>query len=182
MKHFMLIGNGGGGTSCTQRLLNAHSRIECLFENKGTHGEPRADFDLAEWVRLSKEAEEKGVIWGNKEPIEQFVTRAYTAEHIERLSDFFKVIWLVRRFSRYDKPGVVWATLGGITKFTYKEMWDWARERYWACKDKHPETVMSVSWEDLLLRPEIELTRICSFLDVSYEPTMLSEKLNLEKV
>ena len=180
MKHFILIGNGGGGTTCTQRLLNSHSQIECLFENKGQSGSVRADSDLTEYLRLAAEAEARGLIWGNKEPIEQFVTRGYSAEQIERLSDHFKIIWLMRRFSRYDKPRTTFAL--SHQKWTYRQTWDWARERFWACKDKHPETVINLSWEDLLLRPKIELARICTFLGVLYEPAMLSEHLKLEKV
>lgn len=181
MKHFLLIGNGGGGTSCTQRLLNSHSKIQCLFENKGKEGNPRPDADLDEWLRLADEAEQAGLIWGNKEPIEQFISRDYAERDIEQLADHFKIIWLARRFSQYAKQHKGNATTGK-RKWSYPKTWAWTRARYWKCKDKHPETVISISWEDLLLRPEIELTRICAFLGVEYEPAMISEKLNLEKV
>lgn len=163
----MLLGNGGGGTSLLRGLLNAHSKIDCLFEHKGWPHAGKAPLEITTWVDMSKEAESKGFIWGNKVPIEQFISRQWNDDNIVALSDHFKIIWLIRRFSKYWKNGA-------HNKDIYIKNWDWARSLYWQIREKHPKRIIRVSFEDLLLMPVVELKRICAFLGVKYQPGMLA--------
>ena len=119
IKHFLIIGNGGGGTSLLRGLLNAHNKINCLFENKGGKkaGDPQGSID--EWLKLSNEND--SYIWGNKIPIEQFISMNWKDEHIYKLTDIFKIVWLTRRFSRYFKK-----SFGTYEK--YRRTWTWTRK------------------------------------------------------
>jgi hypothetical protein len=40
-------------------------------------------------------------------------------------------------------------------------------------RERYPDRIIQVSFEDLVLRPADELHRICRFLDVEYELGML---------
>lgn len=170
-RHFILLGNGGGGTSCLRGLLNAHSKIECLFEDKpltdsreflGGNGETKV------WIEKATAAGLKGYTWGNKVPIEQFRSRCWTNGEIIALADHFFIIWLVRRFSKYMKLHSDW------TPAQYKKEWLWGQRLYWRQREKHPEKVISVSFEDLLLRPKAELARITNFLGLRFETGMMA--------
>lgn len=160
-KHFFVIGNGGGGTSLLRGLLNAHTQLEVLFEeNKGGREKP-AEKEIAHWVELSEKSDLK---WANKVPLEQFISRGWSDDDIISLSDYFKLVWLIRRFSRYWK---------GKAHGVYEKNWHWSQALYWRIREKYPDRIIQVSFEDLLLRTEIELHRICVFLDIEYEATML---------
>ena len=45
-------------------------------------------------------------------------------------------------------------------------------------RNAYPEKIIEVSFEDLLLRPEPELRRVCAFLHLRYERRMLREGVN----
>lgn len=164
MTNFFLLGNGGGGTSLLRGLLNAHSKIDCMFENKGSTKAGDVEGSMQKWNVLIANSHPQ--IWGNKMPVEQFVTRGWNTNMVVDLIDDFKIIWLVRRFSKYHKKGRASPDL-------YRRNWDWANEIYWLMREKRPRRVIRVSFEDLLLRTVIELRRICVFLGIRYEPTML---------
>jgi hypothetical protein len=171
----MLIGNGGGGTSFTQRRLTRHSKIECLFEAKLGGGEHAPEAETEHYIKLRDDADSRGMVWGNKIPIEQFETRRYSDDDIVSLSDHFFVIWLRRRWSRYFKQSHAHHAY-------YRGHWDRAGRVYWMIREKCPENIIQVSWEDLLLRPVIELVRICAVLGVDYEPEMNDEAILTEKI
>lgn len=164
----MLIGNGGGGTSLLRGLLNAHSKLTVLFEDKPGGG---ADNEINQWIDKSKEAEKQGLIWANKVPFEQFMGRGWENEDFLRLAENFKIIHLVRRYSKYLKPQ---------TKdyVGYKRDWNRHLEVYWLIREAYPAKIMQVSFEDLLLRTVIELKRMCRFLGVRYEPSMIKGTLD----
>ena len=161
---FMLIGNGGGGTSLLRGLLNAHSQMEVLFEENKSGRIKTPEEEIEHWKALAKKAESNGLIWANKVPIEQFVSRGWTDENVLALAEQFKMVWLIRRFSKYWK---------GRAEGVYRKNWEWNQSLYWQIREKHPERIIQVSFEDLLLRTASELRRICNFLDVKYEANML---------
>jgi len=161
---FMLIGNGGGGTSLLRGLLNAHSKLHVEFEeNKSGRVQPAVN-EILHWIALAKLVEDNGVIWANKVPLEQLKSRGWTDKDILCLAEHFKMVWLIRRFSRYWK---------GKKESIYKENWEWSRSLYWQIREKHPDRIIQVSFEDLLLRTAVELRRICAFLGVRYEKNMM---------
>jgi hypothetical protein len=165
-KHFLVIGNGGGGTSLLRGLLNAHSRIECLFEHKGGDQVGYPPGELETWLSMAHDADD---IWGNKIPIEQFITRHYEDADILKLAEHFKIIWLIRRFSRYWK---------GKNEEGYKKNWEWSQHLYWEIRELWPTRIIQVNFEDLVIRPAVELRRICGFLKVRYEKTMIEGTLD----
>ena len=161
---FMIIGNGGGGTSLLRGLLNAHSKLEVLFEENKTGRIKTPEGEIEHWKALAKKAEINGLIWANKVPIEQLISRGWADEDVLELAEQFKMVWLIRRFSKYWK---------GRAEGVYRKNWDWSLSLYWLIREAHPDRIIQVSFEDLLLRTTAELRRICNFLDVKYEAGML---------
>ena len=161
LSRFMVIGNGGGGTSLLRGLLNAHSEMVVLYEeNKSGRIKP-PESEILHWIDLSSWSE---LIWANKVPIEQFVSRGWTDENVLELAEHFKMVWLMRRFSKYWK---------GKAEGVYRKNWDWSQSLYWQIREAYPDRIIQVSFEDLLLRTASELRRICNFLGVKYEANML---------
>ena len=168
MKPILILGNGGGGTSLLRGLLNAHSKLHIEFEEKGGGGGiPAGEID--HWLKISEKC---SLRWGNKIPVEQFISRGWSDLDIISLVDYFEIIFLRRRFSRYDKGG---------THFDYKGTWEWANDLCWCIRERSPEHILQVSFEELILRPEIELKRICVFLGIDYEEDMLKGTMDTGK-
>ncbi|MGZ3865157.1 MAG: sulfotransferase family protein [Bacteroidia bacterium] len=51
--------------------------------------------------------------------------------------------------------------------------WNYVYNKLCRAKNKFPETFLEVKYEDLICEPETELKKICTFLDLSYNPVML---------
>ena len=164
-RHFMVLGNGGGGTSLLRGLLNAHPQINCQFEH-WTRPAAEIAAQIEAWRNLAARSEAKGLAWGNKIPVEQFASRSWEDESILRLSDEFYIIWLQRRFSRYCKPAA------RSRPQYYQDNWNRAQALYRQMRERHPKRVIAVAFEDLLLRPRMELTRICDFIGLGFELRM----------
>lgn len=161
----IILGNGGSGTSLLRGLLNAHPDANILFEyGRALHLSPEEE--LRNWV-LNKEASSENQLWGNKVPIEQFITRKWTDTNILEIINYFRVIWIFRRFSKYNKSNT------GDLKQVYKKNWLWGQSLYWRMRECRPDSVMQISFEDLLLRPKIELYRLCDFLGIIYTSVIL---------
>jgi hypothetical protein len=159
---FFIIGNGGSGTSLMRGLLNAHSRIDCAFELWGTNAiEDQLDY----WV--TKAAEHKD-IWGDKLPLEQFWSRKWQHKDIKKLINHFQIIWIVRRFGKWKKQQALDVA---------EKNWRKSRALYWSMRNHAPTKIIEVSFEDLLLRPEVELKRVCAFLKIRFERKMLNDGL-----
>lgn len=158
----LILGNGGGGTSLLRGLINAHPAMSIEFEHKGGPVKTPGH-EQAVWRKIGSECD---LIWGNKIPIEQFISRKYTDADIVPMVDEYQVIFIFRRFSKY------WQ--GRASTALYHTNWKWCQELYWAMRERQPSRVISVSFEDLLLRTQSELRRICDFIGVEYDPIMIS--------
>jgi hypothetical protein len=155
--NFLIIGHGGSGTSLVRGLLNAHSRINCGFELWG------------DWEAEAKKAKKAKLIWGNKQPLERFWSQQWEHKQIKNLIDNFLIIWIVRRYAKWKKNQTV----------AYAEAnWEKGRKIYWDMRNREPDRIIEVSFEDLLLRPHAELRRICAFLHIRYERKMMQDGLN----
>ena len=151
---FFILGHGGSGTSLLRGLLNAHSRIHCCFEVWG---------DIETWSASAKACK---LIWGNKIPLEQIWGHKWQHSDIKELIKHFKIIWIVRRYAKWKKnQNEVYASAN----------WEKSRRLYWAMRNADPEKIIEISFEDLLLRPEAELRRVCAFLHIRYERRMLRD-------
>ncbi len=169
MKPFIIIGNGGGGTSLLRGLLNAHSKITVLFEDKpGVN----ADNEIKQWINKARDAEKEGLIWANKRPLEQFNGLKWEGKDFVELAKHFKIIWIMRRFSKYIKPQT-----GPQHMAAYTANWKKLQDFYWLTREAYPASVIQVSFEDLLLMTVIELKRMCQFLNVKYEANMINGTL-----
>ena len=160
-KAFLILGNSVSGTSLLHGLMNHHPQIDCLYEWFRNRTQPKVAID--EWRTAAKTAAKRGLIWGNKIPIEQFVTlksKSWKPEQIIALIDDFKIVFIQRRYFQYAKSNAGHAQ--------YREWWEFANFTiYWSMRDRHPDRIIAVSFEDLIQRPRLELNRVCEFLGIS---------------
>lgn len=164
-KRFFIMGNGGSGTSLLRGLLNAHSQVKCAFEKTTKE----KSFESAESLWKAEKYKSNALWWGNKIPFEQFITANWSDDEIKKIpAAGYYIVWIVRRFTRYSHKTT------GHRLNTYMANWDRAQKLYFEIKDAYPETVLMISFEDLILRPEAELKRICTFLNIKYEIEMLN--------
>ena len=158
-KGFFIIGHGGSGTSLLRGLLNAHPEITCHFEQLSTAGALQS---IYEW---KKQAAESDFIWGNKLPLEKMWDRGWIPPNfLDIPREGFKVVWIVRRYERWVKRQIP-----EVARYN----WQRGLALYWAIRNAYPEKIIQVSFEDLLLRTEVELTRVCDFLGIKYEKAMM---------
>ena len=52
----------------------------------------QAPRDISMWLDMRRKAEISGKVWGNKIPIEQFITRGWNDQNIVSLADHFKIV------------------------------------------------------------------------------------------
>jgi hypothetical protein len=158
----IILGNGGTGTSLLRGLLNAHPVLHVMFEF-GRGSKCGAVEEIESW---KIQAEKCSLIWGNKIPLEQFISRGWGSDDVHNIIDDFKVIWLFRRYSKYHK--------NNNPHDEYTKNWKWAQSLYWEHRELSPENVIQLSFEDLLLRTEDELKRVCGFIGIEYDSVMLT--------
>lgn len=168
VKHFFILGNQHSGTSLLRGLLNAHSKITVAFEDCPSCN-VIVDKIFEKWMNNHKQLKKPEKIWGNKIPIEQIRAIPWTDDMILNIAERgYCIIWIQRRFGRFNRLN------NSISQTKeWRERWEWGCSLYWKFKEKYPTKVIQVSFEDLLFQPEIELTRICSFLNVEYESEMI---------
>lgn len=167
-RHFFILGNGHSGSSLLRGLLHAHSEVEVAFEDSP---KKRVDINTVfeDWANKRDRIRLPIKIWGDKIPLEQFLSAQWTDDMILRIIDEgYYIVWLQRRFSKYNEP-----TNNTRKTEEYKKRWDWGRDLYWKFKERHPTKIIQVSFESLLARPKSELMRICDFLGIKYEEDMI---------
>lgn len=62
--------------------------------------------------------------------------------------------------------------------------WKFALHQMWKLKKKHPDLVYSIRYEDLATEPEQEFAKLCRFLGIDYDPSVMSfyqKKSEVEK-
>ena len=168
-KHFFILGCSRSGTSLLRGLMNAHSKCEVDFEvwadGRGRNDLARINFDF--WNKKRAEVQKKDMLYGNKIPLEQFYGKSWDNEDFNEFFDNgYHVLFIVRRFSKYCNTPK--------QENQYLQWWERGQEIYWDMREYAPDKIIQISYEDLVLRPEIELIRISNFLDIEYEPAMLS--------
>lgn len=166
---FFIMGNGGCGTSLLRGLLNAHSKIDCAFElyhKKNKPLIPEEEFSL--WK--SEALKSKAIWWGNKIPLEIFrYWNDWKVNDILKIGVDYNVIWIKRRYSRYKTSSVSISSGASLEKL-YKE--GIAYEGLF--RDTFPKRMISLNFEDLILRPQLELCKICFIMGLDFEKEMLN--------
>jgi len=161
MRHFFILGNMGSGTSLLRGLLNAHSFCNVVFEDLQIKNLIRDEF--LRWNNLKNITEKKGCLWGNKIPVDVFDTARWNTNDILKIGRDYYILWVIRRFCQFKNS---WNN------------WQRGQTLYWEFREKWPKKIIQVSFEDLLLRPDQELMRICIFLKIKYEKNMMSGTQN----
>jgi hypothetical protein len=172
-KHgFAIFGNGFSGTSLLQSILNAHTGVVCDFEKYyQSHGE----FD--NWVKSIEEYAKKGLLYGNKLPIEK-MCGFNLCNYVSLAAQHIKIIWIVRKYGGYRQSYL--NRFGGQPTEEINYNWQTSNNLFWMLKEKHPADVVMVNFEDLVIAPEREVRRLCDFLKIGYEPAMLDGCKNMD--
>src|SRR4051794_6486435 len=106
--------------------------------------------------------------WGDKTP--------HYVHHIDHLLR----VWPQARFVVLVRDGRDVAL--SLRRMPFGPNNAWAAAQWWArgihagerAQREHPEAVLTVRYEDLAGRPEVEVPRICAFLDLRYAEDMLA--------
>ena len=168
--NFLILGNSVSGTSLLQSLLNHHLKVECKYEWFKNTSKKDVEGCLDLWIEAANSHDK---IWGNKIPLEQFFNAEWTNEDITNLINPFYIIFIQRRFSMYAKQN--------HNNSAYQGWWERANEEiYWSMREAEPSKIIAVSFEDLCIRPYVELLRICKFLDVKYNKDMMKGTDNVK--
>ena len=187
---FIVIGCGRGGTSLLAGLLDAHPHLDMAFE---WHA---ADYLMAELIdkkedkleyRLQmfeeaciKLANESGLIWGNK----------ITSEHIFSLYQLSGDSWLQafnRKLLRNRK--LIYIVRDGRTCVRSKiqrtdQAYELARDRWKFSIEllklfqQSYSPMLWLKFEDLVRDPEMEMKKVCDFLEIDFKKKMLKGTSN----
>jgi len=169
-RHFAIIGCGLSGSSLLQSILNKHSEVIVMFEQ---YSKSPDYFTL--WIEEKYEHEKRGVTFGIKNPVEVLINNNWPEEKILEISDYFFVIWNLRKFSGYLDSAKRRST---FIHPKAKEFWDKSNELYWKVRERHPDKLLSLNFEELVTYPKREIIRMCDFLNIEFEPEMLDVKHN----
>jgi hypothetical protein len=170
--HFFILGNGGGGTSLLCGLLGAHEKIDMHFED--FVGREQPDDELARWEKICTDAEEKGLVFGNKIPMEQFFTFGWSDDKILEIGRRnYRVLYIMRRYSKYFEKRIS-ARMKIDNVYQSFANWIHSQELYWKFRELKPANVLYISFEELILYTKRELQRICSFFGIEYNDYMIA--------
>jgi len=175
-----IIGSARSGTTLIGRMLSSHSNIYIKNEStkilnafKANHSRDQITAILASEVKGYENLTIDGILnemgkkrWGFKDPASQY----YLKDIVEKFPEA-KLIFIIRD-ARAVALSQTKAKFGTANVYYAAEKWkkevDWQRK----FATKNQEKSFLVRYEDLILSPEEELSRICAFLGENYEPGM----------
>jgi len=69
-------------------------------------------------------------------------------------------------------------------KWKYSVAWWWCsfHEKALAFKEKHPDKILFVKYENLISNPQTEVQKICDFMGINFESDMLHPEKNFKKL
>ena len=179
---FLIMGNGLSGSTLLQSTLNQHPGCEVFFEYIA-----KGSFDTAmkSWIDISRQTEKTGQLWGNKVALDKVLHNedwpdqygfnrqwGWTDIDWHRVIDEFKVIWNVRAINGYIRSAQNRMN-PPMSKEVLTEFWHRCQSMFFEAFNIDPTRVILVQYEQLVLRPESEAKRICSFLEIDYDPVMI---------
>lgn len=178
----LVLGAGRGGTSLMGSLLDAHPQLWVGLEEQVMAQLLAPQGNLDQRLRAFNKACRKLALpvyphsWGNKITTEQLdlALRDEGAAGRERLYRKLirskKVIFILR-----DGRSCVQAKLNR-TRLSEKQAVENYRQSvvwYRYLQQKHGKDLCSVRFEDLVLKPKEELSKLCEFLGLAYDQQML---------
>lgn len=190
---FLIVGAGRGGTSLLAGLLDYHPELEVGFEYysaaclMGTGflymGPDLFHHRVTAFVTACCQIANQfpNSLWGNKITTEQIYglqehNRVNPLSKIDILSEFFsdylrdiKIVFILRD-GRTCVNSKVQRTGQSMEKAC--ERWKFSVKCYNFFCNNHFNNIC-IRYEDLLLNPQITLTKVCNFLSISYQPEML---------
>lgn len=195
---FLVVGAGRGGTSLIAGLLDAHRSLEvglelfsvsCLMgKDENLHGSNLFDERVTAFISACRLEAERypGLAWGNKITTEQIFgledhNASNPAASIDVLDAFFneylkgiKIVFILRD-GRTCANSKVQRT--GQSFETACERWKYSVEIYKFLNTRHSNN-LCIRFEDLLHTPQSTLGKVCDFLDIPYQETMLQGTSN----
>jgi hypothetical protein len=185
--YFLVIGAGRSGTSLLASLLHAHPNLECGMEQDSVHA--FSGKLLSWWQRDSAKnrvdsfvnscilhAKASSVKWGNKITTEQLsfldsLTQTSPEELLFSQLPGTKMIYVLR-----DGRSCIPSKMSRMGKSLEAATQSWKRSLHTLeyLQNHESDRFILVRMEDLVLRTEEELQRVCTFLDENYHPDMLA--------
>ncbi len=167
---YFIFSNGSCGSTLLQRLLDSHSQLRCEMEEFSKSFPPALQY----YQKRAREELERGILYGNKLPLEQVLARyddRWEEQDYLTLAKEFKFIFLFRSPSAYLRSWNEHQT-PQISTAKGLQWWQQAWKVAWAVLDQDPHNILFVQHERIVRSVEstvIEMQRICEFLKVSYE-------------
>jgi hypothetical protein len=193
--HFHIVGAGRGGTSLLSGLLDYHTQLEVGFEEfavaclmgKGLSNVQGAELfnqRVTSYINGCNQlaAKSSHLTWGNKITTEQI----YGLEEHNDRNPYGMINVLDELFNKFfGKQKIVFILRDGRTCINSKvnrtgqsfedacRRWQYSVRCYRFFVEKHSMNIC-IKYEDLLYEPKFTLGRICAFLDIPYQETMLA--------
>lgn len=175
-----LIGTQRSGTTLLCRMLSAHPdlfvqnelNVRKIFDSSDPsvvlkNIKDQINLEHSESLetllaRLGKRS------WGLKDP--ELTEYLHQLEHFLPDTRFITIIRDGRAVVRsYMENG--WGL--GTNAFTGAQRWRREVEKQISFADRHPDSVLVIHYEKLVLSPEIQLRRVCDFLELQFDDAML---------
>jgi hypothetical protein len=187
--NILVLGSGRGGTSLIASLLDAHPQLEIALE---AHAQKHLVFSaqgpdeqelnrrLKSFIKdCEKDAKQSPFpSWGNKITTEQLgflealVPPPKAREQVyAKLLQGKKIIFITRdgRTCIQSKMRRTHCDLNTAVNY-----WKHSVNYLAFLRSQADAQLITLKFEDLLLQPEIELTKVCQFLGLNYHPQMLT--------
>jgi len=189
----LVVGAGRGGTSLTAALLDGHPEIEVAFElgsdllvARDTSHPARQRAQSLRALCEGEATDSSARIWGNKLTTEQVAALVpidgsssvpLAPEIAATIAEFFvdvfrdwKVVFVLR-----SGPACIMSKVrrAGLAPTVAARRWILSVGCCQLLADSHPNLHV-LHFEDLVTRPEVTLAAVCNFLDVEFDPIMLT--------
>lgn len=187
--NILVLGSGRGGTSLIASLLDAHPQLEIALE---AHAQKHLVFSaqgpdeqelnrrLKNFIKAcEKDAKQSHFPrWGNKITTEQLGFLEALAPPLTARKQIYaklvqskKIIFITRdgRSCIQSKMRRTHCDLNTAVNY-----WKHSVNYLAFLRAQADAQLFTLRFEDLLLQPEIELTKVCRFLDLDYHPQMLT--------
>ncbi len=187
--NILVLGSGRGGTSLIASLLDAHPQLEIALE---AHAQKHLVFSaqgpdeqelnsrLKSFIKAcEKDAKQSHYpSWGNKITTEQLGFLEAIAPPLKALEQVYtrllqgkKIIFITRdgRTCIQSKMRRTHCDLNTAVNY-----WKHSVNYLAFLRSQADAQLITLKFEDLILQPEIELTKVCRFLGLNYHPQMLT--------
>jgi len=158
---FVITGTGRGGTSIVTCMLQAHPKMDMLFENAEPCRTPKEP-----WQERERKDNEQGIIFGSKILEGSLFLKERYPERLKEWYKDTKFCFIFRSgldMIAMNKPYIP----GNIRENIIK--WNRYIDTSLRFIDKNKERCMTLKYTDFIEEPKKHLRRICDFVMIEYD-------------